>query len=120
MNTKLTPRQKSFMVAYTDPESVSFGNAYQSARAAGYSETTSRNIMHLQPSWLSETIGQIVDTIEPERLTSLLSGIIYNPEEPTLIRLRAIELMMKYYGMLNRQDSEHKSVTINIDLTSGV
>lgn len=104
------------MKAYSDPTSITFSNCYQSARVAGYTDLTARNLSHLQPRWLSESIGQIVQSIKPEQLTSALSAIVYDNSEPTIVRLRAIDLMMKYYG-LYKQTYATTGMTISVDLT---
>lgn len=115
--TILTPRQSAYLQAYTDPASSSFGNAYQSAISAGYSRQFARNLTHLKPAWLSESIGNVMTTIQPEQLTQMLTGVMYSETEPTIIKLRAIELMMKYHGMLHRQSVSPTTVTLSLDLT---
>lgn len=115
--TVLTPRQAAYMEAYADPASPTFSNSYQSARKAGYSEQTARNLTHLNPSWLSENIGKMA-AIQPDELIKELAAIIRNDSEPAIVRLRAIELNLKAYGMLSqRQEHQSKVVTLNVDLT---
>ena len=53
---QLDPRQAKFLELYLDPQSETFGNAYQSGIKAGYSKEYSENIMSLLPDWLSENI----------------------------------------------------------------
>lgn len=53
------PRQALFLQLYFDPKSPTWGNAKQSAIAAGYSEEYADTITYLQPKWLSEYIGRI-------------------------------------------------------------
>lgn len=112
----LTPRQATFIQAYTQPSSPTFSNCYQSARLAGYSDKTARNLSHVRPSWFSEIEGQI-GAIQPQQLTEVLTGVIYNESEPTIVRLRAAELMMKYYGMFQRRSTTTK-VSVQLDLTA--
>jgi hypothetical protein len=107
----LTPRQGKL-----NPASPSFGNCYRSAITAGYSDQTARNLMHLNPSWLSDNIGHLAQSIQPEQLTQVLSAVIYSDNEPTLIRLKAAELMMRYHGML-RQQTVKATIAVNVDLT---
>ena len=117
LTTVLTPRQSTFIRAYTDPVSSSFGNCYQSAVAAGYSDTTARNLTHLNPEWLSENIGRMT-AIKPDEIMTVLTDIIYNSAEPTVVRLRAIEMTMRAYNMLaQHREQEQKSLTLNIDLS---
>jgi hypothetical protein len=94
----LDPRQSKFLELYLDPQSASFGNCYQSATRAGYTNETARNLTHNRPKWLSEKLGQL-QTMEPELLLLKLTGIINDAQETTPNRLRAIDMMMKHYQM---------------------
>ena len=94
----LAPRQQRFMEYYLDAGSDTFGNCYSSAVRAGYTEQTARNLTHLKPAWLSETIGQNV-TFEPADLLAKLAQIIDDRNETTQNKLRAIDMMMKHYHM---------------------
>jgi len=51
------PRQIQFVVNYSNPNSKTFGNALQSALAAGYSQEYAESITHQMPDWLSEILG---------------------------------------------------------------
>lgn len=55
-SVKPDPRMKKFIAYYIDPESDTFGNAYGSAKRAGYSESYAKNITNVCPEWLSEII----------------------------------------------------------------
>lgn len=50
------PRQSLFLMAYLDPKSTTFSNAYKSAIEVGYGEEYAKNITGQMPAWLSETI----------------------------------------------------------------
>lgn len=115
----LLPRQSTYIKAYTDPNSITFGNSYKSAVSAGYSHNTARNFMHLNPVWLSINIGQMATTaISPEQIMSKLTTIINDDTEPTIIKLKAVEMTMKAYSMLSqRQESTTTAVTLNVDLS---
>ncbi|HEY1645451.1 MAG TPA: hypothetical protein VGF75_03630 [Candidatus Saccharimonadales bacterium] len=91
---ELDPRQLRFMALYLDPESLSFGNCYQSAIQAGFSDQTSRNLTHNKPKWYSETLGQ-VRGLQPEHLVLKLTQIINDPKEPTQYKLKAIDMLMR-------------------------
>lgn len=54
----LTPQQQSFLKAYLDPKSPTWGNALQSALSAGYSQEYSESITHQMPDWLAENLGK--------------------------------------------------------------
>lgn len=94
----LDPRQEKFLNLYLSVTSPSFGNCYQSAMRAGYTNETARNLMHNRPKWLSEKLGQM-QTMEPELLLLKLTGIINDGAETTQNKLRAIDMMMKHYQM---------------------
>lgn len=94
----LAPRQRLFFEHYLNADSPTFGNCYASATRAGYSDQTARNLMHLRPAWLSETIGQNT-TLEPADLLARLAQIIDDRHETTGNKLRAIDMMMKHYQM---------------------
>lgn len=50
----LTPQQELFLAEYTNPKSLNFGNAKQSAIKAGYSETYAENMTGQLPDWLGK------------------------------------------------------------------
>ncbi len=54
----LDPRKQAFALAYMDPLSITYGNAYRSALKSGFSDEYSKNITSLSPMWLSEIIGK--------------------------------------------------------------
>lgn len=56
MSEELSPRQIRFLKLYNDPKSPTFGNAYQSAKDAEYSEEYAQNLTGQMPDWLSENI----------------------------------------------------------------
>jgi hypothetical protein len=109
----LDPRQQKYIEAYFGIDSATFGNSYQSALLAGYSDETSRNLSHNRPRWLSEILGQI-DTMEPQHLLLRLVEIINDTSEPTAHRLRAIDMMMKYHRMYGTSATIN-NVAINIE-----
>lgn len=108
---QLDPRQQRFIELYCDASSATFGNCYQSALAAGYSDLTARNMTHNKPGWYSELLGQI-KVMEPADLLAKLSGIIADTSEPTAIKLKAIDMLLKVNGMY-RPDI-HSITQINI------
>ncbi len=117
---KLTPRQATYIEGYMSPNSATFGNAYQSARLAGYSHQTARNLNHLKPEWLSENIGRIAtEAISPSEIMSVLTNIIHDSSEPTIVRLKSLELAMKAYSMTaQHREAAPATVTLSVDLTS--
>lgn len=107
----LDPRQERFVDLYFDADSPTFGNCYQSAKQAGYSTETARNLTHNRPKWLSEKLGQM-QTIEPELLLLKLTTIINSTSETTQNKLRAIDMMMKHYHMFGA--SSLTQVRVNV------
>jgi phage terminase small subunit len=121
--TALTPRQSAFLRAYSSPDSPSFGNTYQSALAAGYSTQTARNFTPKRTAWMSDIVGQMAENtaITQEQIMTRLTEIINDPTEPTIIKLKSIELTMKAYNMLaQRRETAPKVVTLNVDLTGAM
>lgn len=106
------PRQEAFKAAYYDPSSRTYSNAFQSALAVGYSESTAKDLLHNRPAWLSEKWGE-ERVFEPEDLLRKLSAIIEDSDVSTRDKLKAIELMMKNRGMLkDRLIMDHRLLNI--------
>ena len=105
---KPTKRQRKFIEHYFEPSSDSFGNAYQSALAAGYSEKSARiitgNARNLQ--WVKEAMKVYSTQLEPEHIYLGLQSISLNSRADR-DKLRALELMAKIRGMfIERHQSE--------------
>lgn len=118
--TALTPRQSAFVHAYSNPDSPTFSNTYKSALAAGYSEQSARNFTPKRNAWMSDIVGEMAENaaISPEQIMATLTDIIHDDMEPTIIKLKAIEMTMRAYNMLVQQrDNSPKVVTLNVDLT---
>ncbi len=94
----LAPRQQRFMELYLDVDSKTFGNCYQSAIGAGFTDQTARNLTHNKPKWYSDLIGQN-SGIQAEHLLLKLTDIINDSNETTQNKLRAIDMLMKNKGM---------------------
>lgn len=94
----LNPRQNKFVNLYLDVGSKTFGNCYQSAIGAGFSDQTARNLTHNKPKWYSEIVGQN-EGMQPEHLVLKLTEVINDTSETTQNKLKAIDMMMKHRGM---------------------
>lgn len=57
-SVNLTPRQALFMQLYYDRESPTWGNAKQSAIAAGFSENIACQITYRRPKWWLDSVRQ--------------------------------------------------------------
>jgi len=99
----LTPQQEAFLKGYTDPKSVTFGNALQSALKAGYSQEYAESITYKMPDWLSENVGKgnLLDKAN-KNLEMALDGLLDDPEKGSkAIQYKATEFVQKN---LNRKD----------------
>lgn len=99
---ELSPQQEAFLSFYIDPfKTDTFGNAYQSALAAGYKETYAKNIMDELPDWLRDNTGDLSMLRKAERnidqfldmdtetvLKVLPEGDVIRGQEPQLVRIK--------------------------------
>lgn len=95
-----TKRQQDWLVYYLDPnEKETWGNAYQAAIKAGYSESYARNIM--SPSLAIQWVQQAKNIIRlnPEHLKYALAEIVGNKYEKASDRIAAIKLLGTDQGM---------------------
>lgn len=109
----LDPRQNRFISLYLDVSSRTFGNCYQSAIGAGYTEQTARNLTHNKPKWYSEIVGQN-EGVQSEHLVLKLTEIINDTDETTQNKLKAIDMMMKHRGMYQTSANVLQLNKINI------
>ena len=58
----MTPRMRDFIVRYTDPNSKTYSNAYQSAVAAGYAAETAKRITADLPEKARLSIQQALES----------------------------------------------------------
>lgn len=63
----LSPKQIKFLESYLDIKSETFGNAYQSALKAGYSDEYAQNMTGQCPNWLSENISDAKLLLKAEK-----------------------------------------------------
>ena len=87
-------RQQDWLQYYMDPkEEETWGNAYQSALKAGYSETYARNIMNpsLALQWVQQ--AKNIVRLNPEHLKIALVKIISNNYSKDSDKIAAIKLL---------------------------
>lgn len=72
----LSPQQEAFLKAYLDPNEETWGNAYQSALKAGYSEEYAQNITGQLPKWL-ERARNLKNTRSDKSVYLLKAGNYY-------------------------------------------
>jgi len=80
----LTPQQELFLERYTNPKSPTFGNASQSAKDSGYSDTYAENITDAMPDWLLENIGDMKRLRRAEKNLDEVQNIQIYKEEGKL------------------------------------
>lgn len=114
-DSPLDPRQQRFMELYLDVDSNTFGNCYQSAIKAGFTDLTARNLTCNRPKWYSDLIEQN-NGIQPEHLLLKLTEIINDEKETTQNKLRAIDMLMKNKGMY--QTANHTLAFNQINIQS--
>lgn len=107
-----TKKQEDWLRYYMDPqEKATFGNAYQSAIKAGYSETYARNIM--SPSVALQWVQQAknIMRLNPEHLKFALAQIITDRMAKDSDKIQAIKLLGTDQGMFVQ-----KQITAHIGL----
>ena len=109
---KIDPKHDLFSALYFSPRlngksNPMFGNAYQSALAVGYSESTAIKITSSteDKQWLREAYQRLV-SFKPEHTIKQLEDIALNSEYDR-DRLKALELIGKVQGIfIDRQQTD--------------
>jgi len=113
-----TPKQELFLDLYLDPKSATFGNAYQSALSAGYSEAYAKQIKSpaIGNEWLQDNprIISLTDKHIHAGVDSIATDKTVKPAD----RLKAYELSAKLKGLLVERKHERIEV-ISVSLGSG-
>lgn len=86
-----SPQQNEFLRYYLEPGQETWGNAYQAAIKAGYSESYSSSIIKLAPQWIQQ--AQSIVRLQPEHLKSALAEIANSKYEKASDRIQAIKLL---------------------------
>lgn len=114
-----TPQQNKFMESWLDVDSPTFGNAYQSATAAGYSDNYSKQLASIGLKWLTEY--NKISKLELEhlelKLIKMINGVP-NSKSPDDTKIKAIEMIAKLRGMLTDNSVAPQGVNISINLNS--
>ena len=78
----IDPRKAQFLALYNDPESKTFGNAYQTALAVGFKESYARVITAQTPDWFKDNArhGELMELAE-QKLKHFLTFTPENPQE---------------------------------------
>lgn len=94
-----TQRQQDWLSYYMNPKSETWGNAYQSALRAGYSESYARVIMSdsVALEWVKQ--ARNIMRLNPEHLKVALAQIINDPYSKDSDKIAAIKLLGQDQGM---------------------
>lgn len=70
----MDPRKSRFLIGYFHLQSPTYGNAYQSAVAAGFSHEYAECITYQKPQWLSDFLGmQSLGVMAENHMTEVLA-----------------------------------------------
>jgi hypothetical protein len=106
-----TPQQNLFMELWLDVSKPTFGNAYQSAIQAGYSDYYAQQLAapSVNNKWITEyTKGTVMDA---EHTKKALQDMYLNPasynnsRSPADTRVKTLELMLKVNGQIDNKGS---------------
>lgn len=93
-------KQRLAMELWVNPTSETFGNAYRSFLAAGFSPSYSKNVVGQAPKWISEYIDKL--ELSPEHIKQGISEIALNApnsRSPDDTRLKAFEVLADIAGI---------------------
>lgn len=110
-------RQMDWLNYYMNPrEEETYGNPYQAAIKAGYSETYARNIMSnsVALQWVKQA-KNIMRSMNTEHLRSQLEDIATSRHEKTADRIAAIKLLGTDQGMFVQ-----KQITAHVGLEAAL
>jgi len=83
---KPDPRQAKFLEYYLTPDSKTFGDAKNSGIRAGFSESYSKNLTNLLPSWLSDNIDDSELVAKAQK--NLKEFLDIDKDDPSWLRIK--------------------------------
>jgi len=106
----ITPKQMMFVENWLTPNSPTFGNAYQSARSAGFSHQHSAHITTeaFNLEWVNEAKRRLI-RFNPEHIVQKLQDMTNASKDSD--KIRALELLARVNGMFI-----DRSIVANIDV----
>lgn len=112
---KLKKKQLKYVMNYYDPNSETFGNSYQSARNAGFSDSYAKIVSSpsVQLEWVSEA-KRLMNVYTPDHIYAGLQDIAQTGDNRD--KLRAYELMGKANGMFVDRQQREVSVTFKNEM----
>lgn len=95
----ITPRQIKFVELWLTPGSQTFGNAYQSAKLAGFSDDHAKRITTntLALEWVQEAKKRLI-TLEPSHTIKALEHMALHSRQDR-DKIKALELVGKIQGL---------------------
>ncbi|MBA3678773.1 hypothetical protein H0W80_01070 [Candidatus Saccharibacteria bacterium] len=112
---KLTKKQLKYVMSYYDPNSETFGNGYESGRAAGFAKVYSAQLASpaRNVQWVMEARKRMTH-YSPDHIYQALQDVAQNaaPRE----KLKALELMGKAKGMFIDRSQQDVHVTFTNDV----
>lgn len=110
-----TPQQEKFLILFLDPSSPTFGNAYQSAMEAGFSQEYAKIITapSVNRLWIKEA-HEMLDLVKigPEHIAAKLSQFALNDDNKTADQIHALEVLARLQGLFVER---RQNVNINIE-----
>lgn len=113
---KLNKRQRKFIDNWLDPNSETFGNAYQSAIEAGFSDYSSRVITSNSHNllWVQEA-KKYLEQFTPTHIIAGMQQIAQNGKQESN-RLRSLELLAKLQGLFIERSMSQIDVKFTNDV----
>lgn len=107
------PKQETFIKHYIDPKSRTFGNTYQSALLAGYSDSYARKLSSksIGNQWIGDYVNKVV--LSPDHIVQGISNLAITSIRDS-DKLRAYELLAKLQGLLVDK-STNTNLNINLE-----
>lgn len=106
-----TPQQNTFMAAWLDPDSPTFGNAHRSALKAGYSANYALQVASVGNQWITDYHKASKLHLEhlEQKLISMINGTP-NSKSPDDTKVKAIELIARLGGMVNNNNTTNVTI----------
>lgn len=109
-------KQKLAMESWLNPASETFGNAYRSWLKAGFSDSYSKNIMNLAPSYISEYLERV--DLNQEHIKQGIQRIALetfsesDSRSPADTRLKAFETLAKITGIIDNKNTQVTQINV--------
>lgn len=110
--SQLNPRQAQFMRLYADPGSITFGNAYASGVAAGYSDSYSHVVNNRLGEVLADNFLELLESagVTDKRMAERIGHLLEGHDGRDIAK--ALEFGLRLRGHLKPNAAQ--SLTINL------